>query len=119
MGEGTEGDYTMALREKFNSFFAGLQGSTNSEQFVQFQDRVCTFHFLNKRKGKSTAQEVADYAHDVNADFLCVGTNVMRQERGKTALGSVSAEILLETSTNVVVSHYIPENFAERKQSKS
>jgi len=117
--EETESDYTRALREKYDSFFAGLQGSTNSEQFTRFQDRICTFRFLEKRKGKSTAQEVADYADGMNADFLVVGTNVMRGERGKTVLGSVSAEVVLETASNVVVSHYIAENFPERRLSKA
>eukprot|EP00746_Dinoflagellata_sp_MGD_P085224 gnl/MRDRNA2_/MRDRNA2_33751_c0_seq2.p1 gnl/MRDRNA2_/MRDRNA2_33751_c0~~gnl/MRDRNA2_/MRDRNA2_33751_c0_seq2.p1 ORF type:complete len:484 (+),score=76.72 gnl/MRDRNA2_/MRDRNA2_33751_c0_seq2:23-1453(+) len=104
----TESDYTRALRQKYTSFFDGLQGSTNSEQFCRFKDRTCTFRFLEKRRGKTTAQVVADYANDMNADFVCVGTNLMRAEKGKEVLGSVSAEVILECTTNIVVSHYNP-----------
>lgn len=108
--EKTESDYTQALRKKYTSFFDGLQGSTQSSEFRRFQDRICTFRFLEKRRGKTTAQVVADYANDMNADFVCVGTNIMRAERGKEVIGSVSAEVILECTTNIVVSHYNPNS---------
>merc|ERR1719231_2124255 len=52
--EKTESDYTRTLREKYDSFFSGLKGSTNSEAFMQFGDRLCNFKMLEKRRGKTT-----------------------------------------------------------------
>lgn len=107
--EKTESDYTKTLREKYDSFFSGLKGNTNSEQFVKFGDRTCNFLLLEKRRGKTTAQVVTDYAETNDADFIVVGTNTMRSARGKPVLGSVSADIIVETSCNIVVSHYQPK----------
>lgn len=107
--EKTESDYTRTLREKYNGFFKGLKGSTNSEEFMSFGDRQCNFKMLEKRRGKTTAQMVTDYAEANDADFVVVGTNTMRSDRGKAVLGSVSADILCETSCNIVVSHYTPK----------
>eukprot|EP00746_Dinoflagellata_sp_MGD_P122433 gnl/MRDRNA2_/MRDRNA2_57321_c0_seq1.p1 gnl/MRDRNA2_/MRDRNA2_57321_c0~~gnl/MRDRNA2_/MRDRNA2_57321_c0_seq1.p1 ORF type:complete len:346 (+),score=59.47 gnl/MRDRNA2_/MRDRNA2_57321_c0_seq1:83-1120(+) len=107
--EKTESDYTRNLREKYDSFFSGLKGTTDNEQFVKFGDRKCNFVFLTKRRGKTTAQMITDYADSVEADFVVVGTNTMRLDRGKPVLGSVSADIICETSCNIVVSHYTPK----------
>lgn len=107
--EKTESDYTKALREKYDSFFKGLKGSTDSKEFMSFSDRNCNFLMLEKRRGKTTAQMVTDYADANDADFVVVGTNTMRQDRGKAVLGSVSADILCETTCNIVVSHYTPK----------
>lgn len=108
--EKTESDYTRTLREKYDSFFSGLKGDTNNEHFVKFGDRTCNFIFLEKRRGKTTAQMVTDYADANDADFVVVGTNTMRLDRGKPVLGSVSADIMIETSANIVVSHYKPKS---------
>lgn len=108
--EKTESDYTKSLREKYSGFFSGLKGSTGSEEMVKFNDRTCNFLLLDKRRGKTTAQMITDYAEANDADFIVVGTNTMRANKGKPVLGSVSADIIVETSCNIVVSHYLPKN---------
>lgn len=106
--ERTESDYTTALRQKYNGIFESLQGEHNQEVLAKFGDRVARFQLVPKQMRETTSMAVCRYADEVDADFIIVGTNTMRVDRGKPFLGSVSLQICLETDRNFVVSHWDP-----------
>mmetsp|Transcript_74539 Transcript_74539/g.136095 ORF Transcript_74539/g.136095 Transcript_74539/m.136095 type:complete len:319 (-) Transcript_74539:75-1031(-) len=103
--EQTDSDYTVLLREKYAQFFTGLKDA-QEEVLSKFGDREVVFRFVNKLKKETTASAVVRYADHVEADFVLVGTNSMRVEKGKSILGSVSLQICMETCRNLVISNY-------------
>mmetsp|Transcript_142762 Transcript_142762/g.263300 ORF Transcript_142762/g.263300 Transcript_142762/m.263300 type:complete len:82 (+) Transcript_142762:3-248(+) len=62
---------------------------------------------IDKQRRETTPQAVVRYADDVGADFICVGTNALRGQRGKKPVGSVSLEICMETERNFIVSYWM------------
>lgn len=100
---------TAGIREKYAGLFSGLK---DGEQKVlsRFGDRTAVFQLVKKEKGDTTAQAVVRYAEAAAADFVIVGTNSLRVDRGKPILGSVSLQICLECPCNFIVSNYIREN---------
>mmetsp|Transcript_30067 Transcript_30067/g.70082 ORF Transcript_30067/g.70082 Transcript_30067/m.70082 type:complete len:343 (-) Transcript_30067:110-1138(-) len=105
--ERAESDYTMELRAKYAGFFEGLRDS-NEPVLSKYGDRNTTFTMLDKRRLETTAQAVARHCDTVDADFVVVGTNTMRIERGKSHLGSVSRQIILDCNRNFIVSNWTP-----------
>lgn len=105
--ERTDSDYTALLREKYTGFFSGLQDGVGSSAFSKFQDRKTEFVMVSKQRRETTAQAVVRYGDDIEADFMVVGTNQLRVQKGKTALGSVSLDICMEWERNFIVSHWI------------
>lgn len=103
--EQTDSDYTVLLREKYAQFFSGLK---DSEEVVlsKFGDRHVRFRFVHKQKRETTSNAVVRYAEHVEADFIALGTDSMRVDRGKPILGSVSLQICMETCRNLIISNY-------------
>jgi len=96
-----------ALLSKYTGFFAGLKDSSEDRVLSKLGERVTSFNLVPKGKSQSIAETVTSYAEKVAADFVIVGTNVLRRaERGKPVLGSVSLEICLNCHCNFVVSNY-------------
>lgn len=104
--ERTESDYTSTLREKYSSFFAALKNG-DEKVFSKFQDRVTEFVMIEKQRRETTPQAIVRYADDWEADFICVGTNALRAQRGKKPVGSVSMEVCQETERNFIVSYWV------------
>lgn len=104
--ERTDSDYTHELREKYSGFFDGLQDG-KSKAFSKFQDRKTQFVMLQKGRRETTAQAVVRYGDEIEADFMVVGTNTLRVQRGKKPIGSVSLDICMEWDRNFVVSHWL------------
>jgi nucleotide-binding universal stress UspA family protein len=105
--EQTDSDYTQELREKYSGFFDGLKDG-ESQAFSKFADRNTQMVFLKKQRRESTAQAVVRYGEEIEADFMVVGTNTLRRvEKGKSAIGSVSLDIVMEWDRNFVVSHWL------------
>jgi len=98
--------YAAQLREHYRSFFDGLDHGDN-EVYHKFHDRQTQFHILIRQEGESISQSVVRYADSIDADFIAVGTNALRVERGKTPIGSVSLQICTETETNIVISSWV------------
>jgi len=106
--ERTDSDYTTALKTKYTGIFESLQGEHEGQEVMaKFSDRVTRFQLVPKQMRETTSQAVNRYADEVDADFIVVGTNKMRIERGKTFLGSVSYQIILDTDRNFIVSNWI------------
>lgn len=112
--ERTDSDYTIQLREKYAAFFAGLksgqEGAEKGGEFhflKKFEDRKTEFVMVMKQRRESTAQAVVRYGDSIEADFMCVGTNTLRAQRGKKPLGSVSLDICMEWDRNFIVSHWV------------
>lgn len=104
--ERTESDYTKDLKAKYGAFFASLQGG-DSEAFSKFHDRTVGFIMLKKQLRESTAQAVVRYGDEIGADFMVVGTNALRSQRGKQPIGSVSLDICMEWERSFIVSHWV------------
>lgn len=104
--ERTDSDYTRELREKYSAFFSGLQES-ESQAFSRFHDRRTGFVMIKKQLRETTAQAVVRYGDEIEADFMVVGTNTLRTQRGKKPIGSVSLDICMEWERNFVVSHWV------------
>lgn len=110
--ERTESDYTRELKEKYSSFFVGLQDSESDASiatlaFSKYHDRQVGFVTLKKQLRESTAQAVVRYGDEIGADFMVVGTNSLRVQRGKRPIGSVSLDICMEWERNFIVSHWV------------
>jgi len=105
--ERTESDYTIMLRKKYANIFAGLNDESQ-EALSKFGGRTVLFKMVPKLLRESTALGVVRYCDEVAADFVVVGTNSLRVEKGKSHLGSVSLEIIRETTCNFIVSNWIP-----------
>lgn len=105
--EEADSDYTAELREKYGSFFSGLKAQEAGSVFNQFHNRHTEFHLVSKQRLETTAQAVVRFADSIDADFLVVGTNALRVERGKEPIGSVSLGIITETSRNVIVANWV------------
>mmetsp|Transcript_90415 Transcript_90415/g.193850 ORF Transcript_90415/g.193850 Transcript_90415/m.193850 type:complete len:349 (+) Transcript_90415:51-1097(+) len=107
--ESVESDYTTELRKKYSGFFEGL----NDEQegiFYKFHDRSFQFQILDKRRKETVPQAVVRYVDEVEADFVVVGTNSMRVQKGKTPVGSISMQICMETDRNFIVATWTDVN---------
>lgn len=111
--ERTDSDYTRALREKYAGFFNGLRDG-DQQVLSKFGNRNVAFQMVPKQLRETTPGAVIRYCDEINADFVMVGTNRLRVERGKPYLGSVSMQICTQTDRNFVVSNYAPPN---RRQS--
>lgn len=98
--------YTKELQAKYEAFF-GSFADGSSKVFKTFQDRDCSFHLITQQISESVPQAIVRYADEVKADFIVVGTNALRVERGKEPVGSVSLQICMETERNFVVSRWI------------
>jgi nucleotide-binding universal stress UspA family protein len=104
--ERTESDYTRDVRQTYESFLESIKCS-DQKIFAQFQDRRWELVVISKQKRESTPQAIARYADEIDADFIVVGTNANRVERGKTAVGSVSMQICMETDRNFIVANWL------------
>lgn len=103
--ERTESDYTTELRAKYEGFFSAMQDKQGG--FSKFCDRKTQFVMVKKQRRESTPQAVVRYGEEIEADFMCVGTNSLRVQKGKSALGSVSFDICKEWDRNFIVSHWV------------
>jgi len=121
--ERTESDYTLALRRKYAAFFSGLLDggvedptgpSMAQEVLAKFCGRSCIFKMIPKQLHELTPCAVVRYANEIDADFLVVGTNRLRVDRGKPHLGSVSLQICMETQRNFIVSNYSSASLEKR-----
>eukprot|EP00927_Polykrikos_kofoidii_P050162 TRINITY_DN4408_c0_g1_i1.p1 TRINITY_DN4408_c0_g1~~TRINITY_DN4408_c0_g1_i1.p1 ORF type:complete len:346 (+),score=46.27 TRINITY_DN4408_c0_g1_i1:105-1142(+) len=104
--EQADSDYTMLLRRKYQAFFESLTDESQ-EVFSRFHDRDVHLHIVEKELRETTSQAVVRYADDVEADFIVVGTNAMRVDEGKSAIGSVSLRICMETDRNFIVANWV------------
>lgn len=103
--EQEENVYTEELRAKFNGFFEALCDGP-SKAFTKFQDRECAFHIVRQQRGESVPQTIVRFATEVEADFIVVGANATRVDRGKEPVGIVSMDICMETNRNFIVSRH-------------
>jgi len=104
--EDVETEGTRILRKKYAVLFAKLKDDAE-EALSKFGDRTAVFHMLKKPKGDTTAEAVCHYAESISADFVGVGTNALRVQRGKPILGSVSMAIALACPCSFIVSNYV------------
>lgn len=102
-----DSDYTAQLKEKFSHFFSNIQGEAASGVFGSFNGRELTFAAVTKQKHQTIPQAMVHYADEIDADFIVIGTNSLRVERGKPVLGTVSLQIMEETDRNVLVSFWL------------
>mmetsp|Transcript_89374 Transcript_89374/g.193456 ORF Transcript_89374/g.193456 Transcript_89374/m.193456 type:complete len:349 (-) Transcript_89374:41-1087(-) len=104
-----EGVRTKALREKYAGIFEGMKDPQKwpSQKMQKFGDRVVAIHLQPQGRGESVAEALVRKARCLEADFVLVGTNALRVEKGKPILGSVSLQIMKEWEGNLVVSNYI------------
>merc|ERR1712194_172205 len=105
--ENGESEYTKDLREKYCGFFEALRDKDNQQVFSKFHDRVTEFVMVPKLRRETTPQAFLRYADEIEADFIVVGTNSNRVERGKAVLGSVSMQICQESERNFIVSNWV------------
>eukprot|EP00929_Paragymnodinium_shiwhaense_P041320 TRINITY_DN21472_c0_g1_i4.p1 TRINITY_DN21472_c0_g1~~TRINITY_DN21472_c0_g1_i4.p1 ORF type:complete len:142 (-),score=28.52 TRINITY_DN21472_c0_g1_i4:82-507(-) len=104
--EAADSDYTVSLRRKYEEFLQALNDE-NEPVFGKFHDRLASFEMVSKQCRESTAQAVIRHADDLDADFVCVGTNVMRTDKDPCSLHCLSMQICLETSRNFMVSTWV------------
>eukprot|EP00933_Yihiella_yeosuensis_P030218 TRINITY_DN23878_c0_g1_i1.p1 TRINITY_DN23878_c0_g1~~TRINITY_DN23878_c0_g1_i1.p1 ORF type:complete len:338 (+),score=36.79 TRINITY_DN23878_c0_g1_i1:145-1158(+) len=106
-----ECEYTQAIRTKYETFFGSLSDSHAwpTGKMIQFADRDIKLHFTPQGRGEGIPGALVRYASDIDADFVMVGTNALRVERGKEPVCSVSKQIIMEWSGNAVVSSYNPD----------
>eukprot|EP00930_Biecheleria_cincta_P058356 TRINITY_DN44196_c0_g1_i1.p1 TRINITY_DN44196_c0_g1~~TRINITY_DN44196_c0_g1_i1.p1 ORF type:complete len:374 (+),score=64.13 TRINITY_DN44196_c0_g1_i1:64-1185(+) len=107
MEDTDDSDYTTQLKEKYASFFGDIKGDAASGVFKNFNSRDLTFAAVPKQKHQTIPQAMVQYADEVDADFIVIGTNSLRVERGKPVLGTVSLQIMQETARNVLVSFWL------------
>mmetsp|Transcript_49998 Transcript_49998/g.140147 ORF Transcript_49998/g.140147 Transcript_49998/m.140147 type:complete len:391 (-) Transcript_49998:144-1316(-) len=111
--ESAEAKGVQTLRKKYSGLFAGLADG-NDEVLSKFGGRTAVFHLVKKMPGDSTAQAVVRYADSIDADFVVVGTNAMRVQRGKPILGSVSMDIVLDCTCNFIVANYVGVQYSSK-----
>jgi|Transcript_105157 nucleotide-binding universal stress UspA family protein len=105
--ESTDSDYTAEVRAKYSGFFEGLKDE-QAPKFNKFHDRNTEFVLVQKTSiHEATSEAIVRYAEEIEADFIAVGTNMLRGARGKTPIGSVSLDVLLLWERNCIVSHWI------------
>jgi len=109
-GSSNEGPLTTALREKYTQFFDGLHDKQAwpSGKLQKWGSRDVKFALAPQGRNETIAEALVRYANNFEADFVVVGTNALRVDRGKPILGSVSLQIIMEFEGNVVVSNYPP-----------
>eukprot|EP00439_Symbiodinium_sp_Y106_P049546 s218_g6.t1 len=103
--------------------FGGEQGMQDaaawpSGKMVKFKDRVVKLVFAPQGINEGIAQALVRYANNFEADFVMVGTNALRVEKGKSPLGSVSLQIVMEFPGNCVVSSFNPDTDAAGRRQK-
>lgn len=106
--EKKENIYTDQLKKKYHEFFESL-GSADFEGFSKFQDRKLEFHIITKERSETVPGRITRYLDETGADFVSVGTNRMRVERGKEPVGSISMQICQEADCNYIVSFWVGE----------
>merc|ERR1712232_393820 len=99
------------LRQKYGDIIShfGDKGATGA--LASFGDRDVRLVFAPHGRGETIAQALVRYANNFGADFVVVGTNALRVERGKPILGSVSLQICMEFEGNIVISNYHTERY--------
>ncbi|CAE7459788.1 nipblb [Symbiodinium natans] len=93
--EDQDSDHVKILRDRYSHFFEGL-GDGDHHVLQKFFDRHIEFHIVPQHKGELIPQTVAGFAESIEADFVVVGTNALRVDRGKEPLGSASLQICME-----------------------
>ncbi|CAE7716422.1 unnamed protein product [Symbiodinium necroappetens] len=111
-----ESRVTQAIRHKYDSIFEGMQDAAAwpSGKMVKFKD-ACRLPFREVFAPQGINEGIAQ-ANNFEADFVMVGTNVLRVEKGKPPLGSVSLQIVMEFPGNCVVSSFNPDTEPELTQ---
>lgn len=106
-----ESKVTTAIRHKYDSIFEGMKdpAAWPSGKMVKFGDRKVKLVFAPQGINEGVAQALVRYADNFEADFVMVGTNVLRVDRGKPPVGSVSLQIVMEFPGNCVVSSFNPD----------
>jgi hypothetical protein len=107
--EKEESDYTAALRVKYEGFFQAFRGDS-SKVFSKFHDRDTKFAIIEKRRRESLAQAIVRYAEGINADFLVVGTNCLRGEKGSPIQGSMALQMIMDFERNFMISNWVDVN---------
>eukprot|EP00913_Durusdinium_trenchii_P031773 g29757.t1 len=102
---------TTAIRHKYDHIFEGMKDAAAwpSGKLVKFGDRTVKLVFAPQGINEGVAQALVRYANNFEADFVMVGTNVLRVDRGKPPVGSVSLQIVMEFPGNCVVSSFNPD----------
>ncbi|CAL1132645.1 unnamed protein product [Cladocopium goreaui] len=110
-----ESKVTTAIRHKYDSIFEGMKdpAAWPSGKMVKFGDRNVKLVFAPQGINEGVAQALVRYANNFEADFVMVGTNVLRVDRGKPPVGSVSLQIVMEFPGNCVVSSFNPDFVAQ------
>lgn len=108
--EGEDSDYTRHVCQKYHALFDGFESTERQGQVLKhFCQRLIYFTLVEKRLRESTVQAFLQHAEEeVGADFVCVGANTTRADRGKQPLGAVSASMCCETRLSCIVSAYTP-----------
>ncbi|CAJ1355919.1 unnamed protein product [Effrenium voratum] len=106
-----ESKVTQAIRNKYDAIFEGMKDASAwpSGKMVKFADRNVKLVFAPQGIHEGIAQALVRYAQNFEADFVLVGTNVLRGERGKAPVGSVSLQIVMQFPGNCVVSSFNPD----------
>ncbi|CAK9052422.1 unnamed protein product [Durusdinium trenchii] len=106
-----ESKVTTAIRHKYDHIFEGMKDAAAwpSGKLVKFGDRTVKLVFAPQGINEGVAQALVRYANNFEADFVMVGTNVLRVDRGKPPVGSVSLQIVMEFPGNCVVSSFNPD----------
>jgi len=106
-----ESRVTQAIRNKYDSIFEGMKDASAwpSGKMVKYADRNVKLVFAPQGINEGIAQALVRYATNFEADFVMVGTNVLRVDKGKPPLGSVSLQIVMHFPGNCVVSSFNPD----------
>jgi len=115
-----ESDVTQAIRSKYEGFFDGMNDANSwpTGKMTKFGDRHVKLVFAPQGVNEGIAQALVRYSRNNDADFVMVGTNALRGEKGKAALGSVSLQIVMLFEGNCVVSSFNPTTDSTLKAPK-
>ncbi|CAE7277262.1 nipblb [Symbiodinium sp. CCMP2456] len=108
--EDQESDHVKTMRDRYCHFFEGL-GDGDHHVLQKFYDRHIEFRIVPQHKGELIPQTVAGYAESIDADFVVVGTNALRVDRGKEPIGSASLQICMEAHCNIIISSWVDGSY--------
>jgi len=109
-------DYSLTLREKYDAFFSGLEAGKDSV-WRHLHDRQTGFHMVDVQGWQTVSQAILAYADDIDADFIVVGSNSLRMDRGKSPMGSVAMQLCMASDRNLIVSNWAQHEESVRRPS--
>lgn len=99
-------NFAAQVRQHYFEVFDDLKNEDNAI-FNHFGDRLMKFHVLDQRSHTSIAKTLVDFLDELQPDFVAMGTQAMRVEKGKESVGSVTLDVVATSSCNVIVSFWV------------